>query len=64
MDKYVIVIKVYDRKYEGMYRLYFKMVNGYRELRDYLVKYDFNPSEYIVFKETDIIIKKERGIAR
>lgn len=64
MDKYIIVVKVYDRKYEGMYRLYYKMVNGYRELRDYLVTYNFNPTDYIVFKETDIVIKKVSGKAR
>lgn len=64
MDKYVIVVKEMDRKHEGMFRLYYKLVNGYRELRDYLIKYELNPHDYIVFKETDIVIKKAPGKAR
>ena len=63
MDKYVIVIREFSKKYDGFYRLYFKLFDGYRELRDYLVKYELNPADYIVFKETDIVIKKVSGKA-
>ena len=67
MKSYVVVIKLLDRKYSvdvPMYRIYTRIFNNYRELRDYLVLWNFNENEYIVYESTDIKIKKLRGIAR
>lgn len=67
MKSYVVVIKLLDRKYSTdvpMYRIYTRIFNNYRELRDYLVLWNFNENEYIVYESTDIKIKKIRGIAR
>ena len=64
MDRYVIMLKVYDRRYEDFYRIEWRLVNGYRELRDVIIKYDLNHNDYVIFKETDIIIKKVSGKAR
>lgn len=62
MDKksYCVVIKKLDTRYsfeERFYRLEFKICNGFRELRDYMVKCDFSPNEYIIYESTDIKIK-------
>lgn len=58
MKKYLILIKKYDIKYEGVYREFYKLVENYRELQNYLVKYNLKDYEYIVFEETDIKIKR------
>ena len=64
MEKYVIMLKVYDRRYDDFYRIEYRLCEGYRELRDIIIRHDLNPSEYIIFKETDIKIKKVSGKAR
>lgn len=64
MDRYIILLKIYDRKYDGYYRYEYRLVEGYRELRDIIVRFDLNHHDYIIFKETDIIIKKVSGKAR
>lgn len=58
MKKYLILVRIYDKKYEGYYREVYKLVENYRELRNYLVRYNFKDHEYIVFEETDIKIKR------
>jgi hypothetical protein len=60
MKKYVIMVKIYDKKYQGCFRCYYKDFENYRELRDYVIKYNFKKNEYIVFEETDIKFKRER----
>ena len=64
MDRYIIMLKVYDKRYEDFYRIEYRICNGYRDLRDVIIKYDLNHNDYVVFKETDIIIKKVSGKAR
>ena len=59
MKKYIIFIKKRS-KYEGYDKYYYVLVEGYRELRDYITKYNFNKNEYIVFEETDIKFKREK----
>ena len=64
MDRYIIMLKVYDKKYDGYYRIEYRYCEGYRELRDSIIKYDLNHNDYIIFKETPIVIKKVSGKAR
>lgn len=70
MDKekksYCVLIKTLDRRYsltEKIYRIDFKICNGFRELREYILKCGFNTDEYVVYESTDIKIKKASGIA-
>ena len=63
---YCIVIKKLDNRYsfdEKVYRIDFKICNGFRELREYILKCDFADNEYMVYEITDIKIKKPSGIA-
>lgn len=63
---YCVMIKTLDKKYsmdEKIYRIDFKICNGFRELRDYILKCGFNDNEYIVYEGTDIKIKKPSGVA-
>lgn len=66
MKKYIVVIKLLDKKYsidEKVYRTYVRNFESYRDLRDYLVKYNFYEHEYTVYEETDIKIKAQtKGI--
>ena len=67
MKSYVVVIKLLDTKHSidyPVYRVYTRMFDNYRQLRDCLVRYNFNDNEYVVYESTDIKIKKIRGIAR
>lgn len=63
---YCVMIKTVDKKYsldEKIYRIDFKVCNGFRELRDYITKYGFNTNEYVIYESTDIKIKNPSGIA-
>lgn len=63
---YCVVIKKLDNRYsfdEKVYRIDFKICNGFRELREYILKCDFADNEYMVYEITDIKIKKPSGIA-
>ena len=64
---YCIVIKKLDTRYsfndEKLYRIDFKICNGFRELREYILKCDFADNEYMIYELTDIKIKKPSGIA-
>lgn len=64
MDRYIIMLKIYDKRYEDFYRIEYRVCYGYRDLRDVIIKYDLNHNDYVIFKETDIIIKKVSGKAR
>jgi len=70
MDKerksYCVMIKTLDKRYsltEKVYRIDFKICNGFRELRDYILKCGFDTDEYVVYESTDIKIKKVSEIA-
>lgn len=66
MKKYVVVVKLLDKKHsieEPFYRTWTRFFDSYRELRDYLVKYNFYDFEYTVYEETDIKIKRISGVA-
>ena len=61
VKSYVVVIKILDRKYSTnipMYRYYTRIFDNWRQLRDYLVKFNLNDSEYTVYEETNIKIKR------
>ena len=63
---YCVLIKKLDTRYsfdEKFYRIDFKVCNGFRELREYIIKCDFADNEYMVYELTDIKIKKPSGIA-
>lgn len=63
---YVVLIKKIDSRYSfdtPFYRIDFKVCNGFRELRDYILKCDFSSDEYMVYELTDIKIKKVSGKA-
>ena len=68
MDRksYVVLVKTIDKRYSfeiPFYRIDFKVCNGYRELRDYILKSNLKENEYMVYEMTDIKIKKASGIA-
>lgn len=63
---YVVLVKTVDKRYSfdtPFYRIDFKVCNGFRELRDYIIKCNFADNEYMVYELTDIKIKKEAGKA-
>lgn len=63
---YCVLIKTLDRRYsltDKIYRIDFKICNGFRELREYILKCGFATDEYVVYEATDIKIKKVSGIA-
>ena len=63
---YVVLIKTIDKRYSfdtPVFRIDFKVCNGYRELRDYIIKCNFENDEYMVYESTDIKIKKISGKA-
>lgn len=63
---YCVMIKTIDKRYsltEKVFRIDFKICNGFRELRDYILKCGFNSDEYVVYEATDIKVKKVSGIA-
>lgn len=61
--KYIVLIIKYDKRYENWQRHYYKEIDGYRKLRDFLVRHNYQSNEYVVYQETDIKIKKARGYA-
>lgn len=66
MKNYIVYVKLLDRKHSidfPVYRTHFEYCNTYRELRDYLVKFNFQDNEYTVFEESNIKIKKIGGYA-
>lgn len=68
MDRksYVVLVKTVDKRYSfdtPLYRIDFKVCNGFRELREYILKCDFADNEYMVYELTDIKIKKVAGKA-